>query len=115
MPGPLVHVGALLTCPHAGAITATLTSPPKVLVNGAQPVVSLKDLHPVAGCPFQIPVPGGTKPQPCVTVRLEPAPRVLINGTPAAILTPAAVCVSVEQIPQGPPNASPIQTKLIAA
>jgi hypothetical protein len=115
MPGLLVHVGAIINCFHPpGTVTANTTGPPRVLVNkGVQQVLTTKELHKVAGCPFQ--VPGTPKLQPCVTVRLEPATRVFVNGEPAVILTPAAMCYSVEQIPQGPPNSSPIQTRVIAA
>jgi hypothetical protein len=116
MPGLLVHVGAIISCTHTGPVTANSSGPPRVFVNLTQPVLSINDLHKVAGCPFQAPAPtpSGTKPQPCVLVSLEPATRVLINGTPAAILTPAAICQSIEQIPQGPPNSSPIQKRVIA-
>ena len=115
MPGFLIHRGAIITCPHpGGVVNANPMGPPRVLVNGVQPVLTTKDLHTVAGCPFQIPFGVGTKPQPCVTVRLEPATRVLVNGSPAVILTPAAMCFSAEQAPQGPPNSSPIQKRVIA-
>lgn len=114
MPGLLIHQGALIQCPHQGAVTAPPPAPPRVFVNGAQAVFSVKEIHTVAGCTFQVPVPAGTKPQPCVKVLLEAATRVFISGSPAVILTPTAICQSVEQIPQGPPNSSPIQTRVIA-
>jgi len=116
MPGLLVHTGAILTCPHAlGAVTANPTSQPRVFVNLVQPVLTISDIHKVAGCPFQIIVGPATKLQPCVIVRLLPAARVFINGKPAALYTPAtAICQSIEQIPQGPPNASPIQKRVLA-
>jgi hypothetical protein len=116
MPGFLVHIGAIINCTHPpGTVTVNTTGVPRVWVNkGAQQVLAIKDLHTVAGCMFQIPVGAGTKPQPCVTVRLEPATRVFVNGEPAAILTPAAICYSAEQIPQGPPNSSPIQKQVVA-
>jgi hypothetical protein len=114
MPGFLLHVGAIINCPHAGTVTAPPPSPPRVFVNGVQAVLTIKELYAVAACPFQIPFGAGTKPQPCVTVRVEPASRVLVNGLPAAILTPAAICQSAEQIPQGPPNSSPIQKRVQA-
>jgi hypothetical protein len=115
MPGLLVHVGALVTCPHPpGTITAIVSSP-RVFVNGTQAVLGALDIPTVSGCTFQVPVPGGTKPQPCVTVKLETAKRVLVNGQPAAILTPAAVCLPVEKTPpQGTPNSTPIQKRVIA-
>jgi hypothetical protein len=112
MPGLLVHKGAITTCPHpAGVVNANPSAPPRVFVNGVQPVLTIKDLHTVVGCLFQVP---GPKLQPCVSVRLEPATRVLVSGAPAVILTPAAMCFSVEQAPQGPPNSSPIQKRVIA-
>lgn len=119
MPGFLVHRDAIINCTHAGTVTAPSPSPPRVFVNFAQPVLTIKELHTVAGCPFQVPAPtpSGTKPQPCITVRLEPATRVFVNGIPAAILTPAAICQIAGQIPQIPPNApnsSPIQKRVVA-
>ena len=114
MPGLLVNLGGILTCPHAAPIKPNPMSPPRVFVNGAQPVYTIVDLHTVAGCPFQIPFGVGTKPQPCVLVKLQPAVRVKINGIPAALLTPVAVCQSIEQIPQGPPNSAPNQKRVIA-
>ena len=114
MPGSLLHVGAIISCPHTGTVTAPPPSPPRVFVNGVQAVLTIKELYTVASCPFQIPVGAATKPQPCVTVRVESAARVFVNGVPAAILTPAAICQSAEQFPQGPPNSSPIQKRVQA-
>jgi hypothetical protein len=114
MPGLLAHMGGLTNCLHAAAITAS-PSNLRVKVNGGQAVLTTLDLLTIAGCPFQIPTPAGiTKPQPCVTVRLEPSARVKINGAPALLVTPAALCYSAEQIPQGPPNSSPNQKRVIA-
>lgn len=116
MPGPLVHVGAITNCSHGGAVTTPPPSPPGVFVNLTQAVLSMKEIHTVAGCVFQVPAPtpSGTKPQPCVTVRVQPATRVFINGSPAAIFTPTTLGYSAEQIPQGPPNAGLIQKRVIA-
>ena len=80
MPGLLVHVGAAGQCPHAGPLTFTTTNT-RVMV-GTQAVVTLSDVPTVGGCPFQVPIPTGTKPQPCVTVRWL-RPRVALS-TPAA-------------------------------
>ena len=110
MPGFLVHVGATAICPHAGSVTFTTTNV-RVLVSG-QPVVTLPDMFTVGGCPFQVPVPGGTKPQPCVTGRwLVTAARILVNGQPAILQTSQGLCQSVEQIPQGPPTVVMTQTR----
>jgi len=57
---------------------------------------------------------GPPKPQPCVTVKMIPSTKVLVNNQPVALLTPATLCQSVEQIPQGPPNAGAIQTRVLA-
>ncbi|BDA71099.1 hypothetical protein CAL7716_052650 [Calothrix sp. PCC 7716] len=115
MPGYIVHVGAITNCFHPpGTVTANPSSPPRVFVNLNQAVLTINDLHTVAGCPFQVPVPGGTKPQPCVNVRVQAATKVFINGVAAAIFTPATLGYSAEQIAQGSPNASLIQQRVIA-
>ena len=114
MPGFLMHVGAVATCPHQ--IPATIApSQGQVLVSG-QPVATAVDLITVAGCPFTVP---GPKPQPCVTVRWTMvAAQVLVNGSPALLLpapgTAPAICQSPEQIPNGPAIVSSVQTKVIA-
>jgi hypothetical protein len=111
MPGFLVHVGAQGTCPHAGQVTFTTTNA-RVLVSG-QPAVTVSDVFTVAGCPFQIPIGTGTKPQPCVTGRwLVPSTRILINGQPAILQTSTGLCQSAEQIPQGPPTVVATQTRV---
>ncbi len=111
MPGLLLHVGAITTCVHqTGLVTATPLNVPRVFVNGALPVLGAADLQLVAGCAFMV----GTKPQPCVMVRAEPAVRVLVGGQPAVILTPLTMGYSVEQIPQGPPNSLATQKRVVA-
>ena len=110
MPGFLVHVGAAAICPHAGQVSF-ITSNTRVLVSG-QPAITVTDIFTIAGCPFQIPVPGGTKPQPCVTGRwLTPSTKILINGQPAILQASAGLCQSVEQIPQGPPTVTTTQVR----
>src|SRR5688500_7298909 len=100
MPGFLVQVGATAMCPHAGQVSI-VSSNTRVLVGG-QPAATLGDQFLIAGCPFTVP-PG--KPQPCVKVQwLAPAMRVLIGGQPAILQTSTGLCLSAEQIPQGPPN-----------
>jgi len=99
MPGPLVHVGAVGMCPHAGPINI-ISSNARVLVNG-MPVATATDQFIVAGCVFTI----GPKPQPCVLARwLVPAARVLISAVPAVLQTSTGLCFSAEQAPQGPPT-----------
>lgn len=109
MPGLLLHVGGITNCFHQmGMITVSPMSP-RVMLNG-QVALTMSDLHTVAGCLFTV----GTKPQPCVTVRVEPATRVSIGGRPAALLTPAALCLSAEQIPQGIPISTATQKRVVA-
>jgi uncharacterized Zn-binding protein involved in type VI secretion len=110
MPGTLYHVGATAICPHAGQVTV-IPSSPRVLVSG-QPVATLGDQYLVAGCAFTVP-PG--KPQPCVRVQwLVPATRVLVNGQPAILQTSTGLCLSPEQIPNGPPTVVLTQPRVMA-
>ena len=87
MPGPILHMGAVVMCSHGGQ--ATPTAPvPRVLVSG-QPVATITAPYVVAGCPFVPPNPG-----PCVTAQwVVGAVRVMALGQPVAIQTGAAVCV----------------------
>ena len=110
MPGPLVHVGATIMCPHGG-MAQVVPGSPRVVVNG--PAASMADQYPVAGCPFQIPVGAGTKPQPCIRVQwLVPAARVMVNGAPAILQASSGMCFSAEGIPQGPPVVSAVQPRV---
>lgn len=110
MPGPVLHVGAVATCPHAGPLTIAAASP-RVLVSG-MPAAVITDQGIVAGCAFTVP-PG--KPQPCVTTRwIVGATRVQSNGIPLLINPPVAMCQSVEQIPAGPPVITGSQARVIA-
>jgi hypothetical protein len=109
MPGPILHVGAMLTCTHQAPIQTPPTNT-RVFLSGAL-ALTVADVPAVVGCPFQTPVP---KPQPCVTVKMIPSTKVLVNNQPAALLTPATLCLSAEQIPQGPPNAGAIQKRVVA-
>ena len=109
MPGTLVHVGSTAICPHGGQVTIISTNT-RVLVNG-MPVATLGDTYLVAGCTFTVP-PG--KPQPCIKVQwLVPASRVLINGQPAILQASTGLCLSPEQIPQGPPTIIATQVRVI--
>jgi hypothetical protein len=111
MPSPLFHVGATAICPHGGQV-AVISSNTRVLVSG-MPVATMADTTTVAGCAFTVP-PG--KSQPCVLVRwLVPAARVLINGQPALLQLSSGLCLSPEQIPQGPPTVIATQPRVIAS
>lgn len=111
MPGFLVHVGASAICPHGGQVSVVSTN---VRVKaGGQPVATLADTYPIAGCAFTVP---GPKPQPCVKVQwLTPAARVLIGGQPAILQASNGLCLSAEQIPGGPPNVVATQVRVKGA
>jgi hypothetical protein len=114
MPGLLLHVNAAMTCPHGGPATIA-PAQPRVLV-AAQPVATMAATTLIAGCVFTLP---SGKPQPCVSVRwLMPATRVLVSGSPA-MLQPSpgpgpGLCLSAEQIPQGPPLVTALQARVLA-
>ena len=117
MPGLMLHVGATSQCTH----TAPATIGPgqtRVLASGL-PVATVSSLITVAGCPFQIPIGTGTKPQPCVKVQWTMvSARVQVMGQPVLLQpTPgpgSGICQSVEQIPQGQPVVTMLQTRVIA-
>lgn len=103
MPEPVVVVGGTASCPHFGVANVQATQT-RVLVRGAA-VVLVNDPALVKGCPFQIPVPGGTKPSPCGRVSwAKPAVRVTHFGIPIVIQSSSGVCFSPEQAPQGAPT-----------
>jgi len=111
MANPLLHVGATAICPHSGQVS--ISTPNTRVVVGGQAVATMADNDTVAGCPFQIPTPGGPKPQPCVRIQwLVPAVRVRIGGQPALLQTSSGLCLSAEQIPQGPPNVTVTQVRV---
>jgi len=88
MPIPALHLGAVVTCSHAGI--ATPAAPfPRVLLSG-QPVVTLASPWLVAGCALT-----GTSAPPCVTGNfLTGAVRVLAGGTPVATMAGSSTCVA---------------------
>lgn len=86
MPGPILHLGATVTCAHGGQATPTAPMP-RVLVSG-QPVATIAAPYAIAGCPFP-PASGG----PCVTGQwVVGATRVLAGGVPLVIQTGTAIC-----------------------
>jgi hypothetical protein len=108
MSGTLLHVNATVTCPH-GAPATVLPAQSRVLLNG-QPASAIADLHTVTGCPFNI----SGKPQPCVTIRwVVPSTRIRINGSPAVLQSSVGLCQSPEQVPQGPPNITVVQQRVV--
>jgi hypothetical protein len=86
MPGPLLHLGAVVQCMHAGTATPAVPNP-RVTVSG-QPTVTLTSPYIVAGCTFVPPAPG-----PCVTAQfVTSATRVTSNGQPLLLMDSQAIC-----------------------
>lgn len=87
VPAPALHLGAVLTCSHAGP--ATPLSPfPRVLLSG-QPLVTIASPWGVTGCALT-----GSGSPPCVTGQfVTGAVRVLAGGVPVASMAGASTCV----------------------
>ena len=114
MPGFLLHTAAVVNCTH-GILAQIPPAQTRVLVGGL-PVATLATKMTVMGCPFTIP---GPKPQPCVSIQwLVPAVRVTVMGQPALVQQApgpgAALCLSAEKIPNGPPIVGWMQARVIA-
>jgi uncharacterized Zn-binding protein involved in type VI secretion len=88
MPGPILHLGAVVTCAHGGV--ATPTAPvPTVLVSG-MPIATIAAPWAIAGCAFVPPAGNG----PCVTgMWVAGSVQVTSNGQPVAILSGVSTCV----------------------
>ncbi len=113
MTGPMLHVGAGISCTH-GAPAQVAPGSPRVLLSG-QPAAAMADVWTIVGCPFQIPIGTGTKPSPCVRVQWTvPATRVMINGSPALTVSSVGMGMSPEGLPQGPPIPTVVQPRVVA-
>lgn len=87
MPGPILHMGAVVTCAHGGQAIPTVPSS-SVFVSG-MPIATIAAPYAVAGCPFVTPAGNG----PCVTGQwIMGAVQVMSHGQPVAILTGASIC-----------------------
>lgn len=88
MPGPILHVGAVVTCAHGGMAIPTVPSS-SVMVSG-MPIATIAAPYSVAGCAFVPPAGNG----PCVTGQwVLGALQVTSNGQPVAILSGVSLCV----------------------
>ncbi len=86
MPAPILHLGATITCLHAGP-AQPLSPFARVMVSG-QPVVTLATPYAVSGCSLS-----GSGSPPCVTAQwVTGAVRVMAGGAPVIIQTSQAVC-----------------------
>lgn len=93
MPGPLLHVGGVVTCLHAGQATPTVPNP-RVTVSG-QPTVLVTSPYAVAGC--TLPPPPGAN-GPCVSAQfVTSALRITSNGQPLLLMDSQALCVPTGQ------------------
>jgi hypothetical protein len=109
VPGQIVNVGATAMCPHGGQVSI-VSSNTRVMLGG-QPAATFSATFMIAGCAFAV----GPKPQPCVKVQwLVPAMRVLVNKQPVILQNSTGLCLSAEQIPQGPPNVVVTQLRVKA-
>jgi hypothetical protein len=120
MPGFVVDSASMISCFHQAP--APLAPVPRVLLS-TSPVATVPPTGPripVTGCPFQVPVPGGTKPQPCVTIEwANVSTRVKVMTQPLYLqaLPPNpgnGLCKSIEPIPQGAPTLKKLQTRVFA-
>lgn len=113
MPGPVQHQPEGVTCPH-GVPAQPVATAVRVRVS-TMPVLVVTDQFPVAGCPFQVPVPGGTKPQPCVRIQWSaPAVRVRAMGMPLLTQLSVGIAMSADGIPAGPPVLAGVQPRVRA-
>lgn len=88
MPGFLLHLGATVTCAHAGQATPTAPNP-RVLVSG-QPIVTIASPYVVAGCTLPPPTAANG---PCVTAQyVTSAVRVFASGQPVLLFDSQALC-----------------------
>ena len=87
MTGPILHLGATVTCSHGGQ--AIPAAPSTRVLLGGLPAVAQSSPWTVAACPF-VP-PGGNGP--CVTgTFIVAATRVLIEGQPAVLQSSVSTC-----------------------
>jgi hypothetical protein len=96
-------VNSVLICPHGGSVQISTTNS-KVKLNGAFFALAT-DQFSISGCPFQIPIGVGTKPSPCLTVQwLVVDLKNKVIGSPILNEASVGLCLTAEQIPQGPVN-----------
>lgn len=89
MPGLLVDITTVMTCPHGGKITFIPAGPPVVLID-SKVVATAADQMTVVGCSLS--GGGGT---PCAKVQWSNIGQVLIGGKPVLLQAP---------VPPGPGN-----------
>ena len=109
MANPVLNSSASLQCTHGAKVNITTTNT-RVKVGGNY-AVTVSDSYTVSGCPFQVSIGTGTKPQPCVKIQwIVPAKRVRVSGQAVLTQSSTGICQSAEQIPQGTPTV--VQTQM---
>ena len=87
MPGPILHIGAVVTCAHGGQAVPSVPST-AVFVSG-MPIATIAAPYLVAGCAFVPPAGNG----PCITGQwVAGSVQVLSHGQPVAIMTGVSLC-----------------------
>jgi hypothetical protein len=87
MPGPILHLGAAVTCSHGGVATATAPNP-RVLLSG-QPIVTLACPYAIAGCGLT-----STGVFCASGLWVSGAVRVTVMGQPVAVQGGGSVCAT---------------------
>ena len=106
MASPILHVGAIVQCPHQ-VPAQMIAASPRVKVGG-QPVLVVNDTFIIAGCPFTV----GPKYQGCVKIQwLVTALRVKAGGQSVVLQNSIGLCQSGDQIPNGPPSVTTVQMR----
>jgi len=99
MPGPLLHVGATVSCAHTGQAQPAANNP-RVKVEGQFTVVQ-SNAYSVSACTYMI----GNTPSPCVMAQWSvAATRVRSNGQPLLLRDSMAVCT---------PNGTPLRVDVV--
>jgi len=98
---PVLTTLGTVMCPHGGTVKLD-TSQSDVEAEGGK-VILVSDEHEIVGCPFQIPTPPTTTPQPCTKLRWQVgALATKVNDTAVVTQTAVGLCYSATEIPQGP-------------
>ncbi|MFF9001871.1 hypothetical protein [Streptomyces achromogenes] len=108
MSGSLLHVGAVIGCPHGGRAAPATTPSGGVRVDGVT-AATTAHAYVVTGCPHTV----QGVPSPCVSVHWTAADTgVTVDGAPVLLDTCAAQCFSAALVPQGPPVVQAAQRKV---
>ena len=113
MPGNILTVTSTILCMHGGQ-AILMTSNAKLMVDNV-PALLESDVHSVVGCPFQIPIPAGTKPSPCIRIEWTAgAGQLSVGGVKVLVRSSIGKCFSPEGAIQGVANIVNTQMKVTA-